>query len=147
MGWTRSNQFLAGLGAAFFSPFSSERVMANCCLPCSLPEFFLALDFLPFLDLESQQPAALAPWQQEDLLLVHSVLAFLSEAPVQLWADAVAPNRNRAPRRRMCFMTSFVAIKIGSTNFSGKLIAGGVLLLFFTLILLEGFGLNELLMQ
>jgi|TARA_R100000084_G_C4576092_1_gene111556 hypothetical protein len=41
----------------------------------------------------------------------------------------------------------FVAIKIGSTNFSGKLIAGGILLLFFTLILLEGFGLNELLMQ
>ena len=34
----------------------------------------------------------------------------------------------------------FVAIKIGSTNFSGKLIAGGILLLFFTLILLEGFG-------
>ena len=41
----------------------------------------------------------------------------------------------------------FVAIKIGSTNFSGKLIAGCILLLFFTLILLEGFGLNELLMQ
>jgi len=41
----------------------------------------------------------------------------------------------------------FVAIKIGSTNFSGKLIAGGVLLLFFTLILLEGFGLNEILLQ
>ena len=41
----------------------------------------------------------------------------------------------------------FVAIKIGSTNFSGKLIAGGILLLFFTLILLEGFGLNELLIQ
>ena len=41
----------------------------------------------------------------------------------------------------------FVAIKIGSTNFSGKLIAGGILLLFFTLILLEGFGLNELLTQ
>ena len=41
----------------------------------------------------------------------------------------------------------FVAIKIGSTNVSGKLIAGGILLLFFTLILLEGFGLNELLMQ
>ena len=31
----------------------------------------------------------------------------------------------------------FVAIKIGSTNFSGKLIAGGILLLFFTLVLLE----------
>ena len=41
----------------------------------------------------------------------------------------------------------FVAIKIGSTNFSGKLIAGGILLLFFTLILLEGFGLNEVLKQ
>ena len=41
----------------------------------------------------------------------------------------------------------FVAIKIGSTNFSGKLKAGGILLLLFTLILLEGFGLNELLMQ
>tara|TARA_Y100001937_G_scaffold96282_1_gene130855 strand:- start:438 stop:638 length:201 start_codon:yes stop_codon:yes gene_type:complete len=41
----------------------------------------------------------------------------------------------------------FVAIKIGSTNFSGKLIAGGILLLFFTLILLEGFGLNEILLK
>ena len=41
----------------------------------------------------------------------------------------------------------FVAIKIGSTNFSGKLIAGGILLLFFTLVLLEGFGLNEILMK
>ena len=39
----------------------------------------------------------------------------------------------------------FVAIRIGSTNFSGKLIAGGVLLLFFTFMLLEGFGLNEVL--
>ena len=41
----------------------------------------------------------------------------------------------------------FVAIKIGSTNFSGKLIAGGILLLFFTLVLVEGFGLNEVLKQ
>ena len=39
----------------------------------------------------------------------------------------------------------FVAIKIGSTNFSGKLIAGGILMLFFTFMLLEVFGLNELL--
>ena len=37
----------------------------------------------------------------------------------------------------------FVAIKIGSTNFSGKLIAGGILLLFFTFMILEVFGLNE----
>ena len=41
----------------------------------------------------------------------------------------------------------FVAIKIGSTNFSGKLIAGGILLLFITLVLLEGFGLNEVLIK
>ena len=39
----------------------------------------------------------------------------------------------------------FVAIKIGSTNFSGKLIAGGILMLFFTFMLLEVFGLNEML--
>lgn len=37
----------------------------------------------------------------------------------------------------------FVAIKIGSTNFSGKLIAGGILLLFFTFMILEVFGMNE----
>jgi hypothetical protein len=36
----------------------------------------------------------------------------------------------------------FIAIKIGSTNFSGKLIAGGVLLLFFTFMLMEIFGLS-----
>ena len=41
----------------------------------------------------------------------------------------------------------FVAIKICSTNFSGKLIAGGILLLFFTLVLLVGFGLNEVLIN
>ena len=38
----------------------------------------------------------------------------------------------------------FVAIKIGSTNFSGKLIAGGVLLLFFTFIIMEMFGINQM---
>ncbi len=38
----------------------------------------------------------------------------------------------------------FVAIKIGSTNFSGKLIAGGVLLLFFTFIIMEIFGINQM---
>tara|TARA_Y100001951_G_scaffold98772_1_gene99953 strand:+ start:567 stop:779 length:213 start_codon:yes stop_codon:yes gene_type:complete len=38
----------------------------------------------------------------------------------------------------------FVAIKIGSTNFSGKLIAGGVLLLFFTFMLMEVFGLSRI---
>lgn len=39
----------------------------------------------------------------------------------------------------------FVAIRLGSTNFSGKLIFGGVLLLFFTFMMLEVFGLNEVL--
>ena len=38
----------------------------------------------------------------------------------------------------------FIAIKIGSTNFSGKLIAGGVLLLFFTFMLMEVFGLSKI---
>ena len=38
----------------------------------------------------------------------------------------------------------FVAIKIGSTNFSGKLIAGGILLLFFTFMILEVFGLSAM---
>ena len=39
----------------------------------------------------------------------------------------------------------FVAIKIGSTNFSGKLIAVGVLLLFFTFVIMELFGFDDLL--
>ena len=39
----------------------------------------------------------------------------------------------------------FIAIRIGSTNFSGKLIAGRILLLFFTFMLLEVFGLSRIL--
>ena len=39
----------------------------------------------------------------------------------------------------------FVAIRLGSTNFSGKLIFGGVLLLFFTFMMLEVFSLHEVL--
>lgn len=38
----------------------------------------------------------------------------------------------------------FIAIRIGSTNFSGKLIAGGILLLFFTFMLMEVFGLSAM---
>lgn len=38
----------------------------------------------------------------------------------------------------------FIAIRIGSTNFSGKLIAGGILLLFFTFMLMEVFGLSQM---
>ena len=39
----------------------------------------------------------------------------------------------------------FIAIRIGATNFSGKLIAGSILLLFFTFMLLEVFGLSRIL--
>ena len=39
----------------------------------------------------------------------------------------------------------FIAIRIGSANFSGKLIAGSILLLFFTFMLLEVFGLSRML--
>ena len=39
----------------------------------------------------------------------------------------------------------FIAIRIGSTNFSGKLVAGSILLLFFTFMLLEVFGLSRIL--
>ena len=56
-------------------------------------------------------------------------------------------EEKKKPVKITILSNEFVAIKIGSTNFSGKLIAGGILLLFFTLILLEGFGLNELLMK
>ncbi len=64
------------------------------------------------------------------------------EKPVKLKID-----ENSFELSLRILSNEFVAIKIGSTNFSGKLIAGGILLLFFTLILLEGFGLNELLIQ
>ena len=64
------------------------------------------------------------------------------EKPVKLKID-----ENSFELSLRILSNEFVAIKIGSTNFSGKLIAGGILLLFFTLILLEGFGLNELLMK
>ena len=37
----------------------------------------------------------------------------------------------------------FIAIKLGSTNFSGKLIFGGILLMFFTFMMLEVFGLSQ----
>ena len=64
------------------------------------------------------------------------------EKPVKLKID-----ENSFELSLRILSNEFVAIKIGSTNFSGKLIAGGILLLFFTLVLLEGFGLNEILIQ
>jgi len=66
----------------------------------------------------------------------------MNEKPVKLKID-----ENSFELSLRILGNEFVAIKIGSTNFSGKLIAGGVLLLFFTLILLEGFGLNEILLK
>ena len=66
----------------------------------------------------------------------------MNEKPIKLKMD-----ENSFELSLRILGNEFVAIKIGSTNFSGKLIAGGVLLLFFTLILLEGFGLNEILLK
>tara|TARA_B100000902_G_C27006607_1_gene762550 strand:- start:9 stop:227 length:219 start_codon:yes stop_codon:yes gene_type:complete len=64
--------------------------------------------------------------------------------PLSDWANVKVSDNSFELSLRI-LGNEFVAIKIGSTNFSGKLIAGGILLLFFTLILLEGFGLNEML--
>ena len=64
--------------------------------------------------------------------------------PLSDWANVKVSDNSFELSLRI-LGNEFVAIKIGSTNFSGKLIAGGILLLFFTLILLEGFGLNEVL--
>ena len=64
--------------------------------------------------------------------------------PLSDWANVTVSDNSFELSLRI-LGNEFVAIKIGSTNFSGKLIAGGILLLFFTLILLEGFGLNEML--
>ena len=66
----------------------------------------------------------------------------MNEKPIKLKID-----ENSFELSLRILGNEFVAIKIGSTNFSVKLIAGGVLLLFFTLILLEGFGLNEILLK
>ena len=66
----------------------------------------------------------------------------MNEKPIKLKID-----ENSFELSLRILGNEFVAIKIGSTNFSGKLIAGGVVLLFFTLILLEGFGLNEILLK
>ena len=64
--------------------------------------------------------------------------------PLSDWANVKVSDNSFELSLRI-LGNEFVAIKIGSTNFSGKLIAGGILLLFFTLILLEGFGLNDML--
>ena len=64
--------------------------------------------------------------------------------PLSDWANVKVSDNSFELSLRI-LGNEFVAIKIGSTNFSGKLIAGGILLLFFTLILLECFGLNEML--
>ena len=62
----------------------------------------------------------------------------MNEKPIKLKID-----ENSFELSLRILSNEFVAIKIGSTNFSGKLIAGGILLLFFTFMILEVFGLNE----
>ena len=77
----KKNQLpLAGLILAFLSAFSSVRTREALCLPFSFPADLAFFPFFPFVseqeDLAEQQllAASAFPWQQEDLLLVHSVL-------------------------------------------------------------------------
>ena len=58
---------------------------------------------------------------------------------------SVGINENSVELILRILGNEFIAIRIGSTNFSGKLIAGSILLLFFTFMLLEVFGLSRIL--
>ena len=55
----------------------------------------------------------------------------------------IGQNSFELSLRILC--NEFVAIKIGSTNFSGKLIVWSILLLLFSFMILEVFGLNSML--
>ena len=63
---------------------------------------------------------------------------------ISAWGD-IKVNENSFELILRILGNEFVAIKIGSTIFSGKLIAGGVLLLFFTFVIMELFGFDDLL--
>ena len=74
------------------------------------------------------------------LISVFTISTAYAEKPV-----AISIKENSFELILRILGNEFVAIKIGSTNFSGKLIAGGVLLLFFTFVIMELFGLHDLL--
>jgi len=80
----------------------------------------------------------------------------LKQAAQRVWQRSVEEKENKKPisfgMNENSFElvlrilgNEFIAIRIGSTNFSGKLIAGSILLLFFTFMLLEVFGLSRML--
>ena len=82
-----------------------------------------------------------------DAIIPIIVLIIMLSVSVYLYGDNSSYGANQIALILSASIGAIIAIKIGSTNFSGKLIAGGILLLFFTLVLLEGFGLNEILIQ
>lgn len=80
----------------------------------------------------------------------------LKQAAQQVWQRSVEEKEKKKPLSiginensfelvLRILGNEFIAIRIGSTNFSGKLIAGSILLLFFTFMLLEVFGLSRIL--
>jgi hypothetical protein len=80
----------------------------------------------------------------------------LKQAAQQVWQRNMEEKENKKPLSiginensfelvLRILGNEFIAIRIGSTNFSGKLIAGSILLLFFTFMLLEVFGLSRML--
>tara|TARA_R100001463_G_scaffold60318_1_gene112803 strand:- start:1452 stop:1730 length:279 start_codon:yes stop_codon:yes gene_type:complete len=80
----------------------------------------------------------------------------LKQAAQRVWQHSMEEKENKKPISLGINENSFelilrilgnefIAIRIGSTNFSGKLIAGSILLLFFTFMLLEVFGLSRVL--
>ena len=80
----------------------------------------------------------------------------LKQAAQQVWQRSMEEKENKKPLSiginensfeliLRILGNEFIAIRIGSTNFSGKLIAGSILLLFFTFMLLEVFGLSRML--
>ena len=80
----------------------------------------------------------------------------LKQAAQRVWQRSMEEEENKKPLSiginensfelvLRILGNEFIAIRIGSTNFSGKLIAGSILLLFFTFMLLEVFGLSRVL--
>jgi len=79
------------------------------------------------------------------LMLNASVLKWIKRMTDTEKPVAVSITENSFELILRILGNEFIAIRIGSTNFSGKLIAGSILLLFFTFMLLEVFGLSRIL--
>ena len=79
------------------------------------------------------------------LMQIVSVLKWIKRMTDTEKPVAVSITENSFELILRILGNEFIAIRIGSTNFSGKLIAGSILLLFFTFMLLEVFGLSRIL--